>query len=140
MCSCLSKGDIELSLIGGGMFLGTDGREAGTWAGLKPAGPWTGLKFPKFLARSSAALARLSSDAPKGEDGGPTDGGIFIKPGSMSGFEFIGGIIIPDPIAWEVRKAFCIYHSWEENIDDMAGLAVISKLAPVFVICFRISI
>eukprot|EP00092_Neocalanus_flemingeri_P086271 GFUD01108680.1.p2 GENE.GFUD01108680.1~~GFUD01108680.1.p2 ORF type:complete len:126 (+),score=16.83 GFUD01108680.1:31-408(+) len=121
MCSCLSNCLSELSLAGGDQFLwrfktapgaGAGlkfGSElfAGTCAGLKTAGACAGLnadgmcaglKLPKFLARSSAALARLSRDDPNGEEEDDV-GGIFINPGSMRGFVFKGGIISPGTVA-----------------------------------------
>jgi len=120
MCSCLSKGASELSLVEGwpGLWLDADEggiragvKAVGTWAGLKTAGIWAGLnpagicaglKLPKFLALSSAARARLSKDDPNGDDGAAVVG-IFIKPGSMRGFVFKGGIIRPGRIAFEEK-------------------------------------
>ena len=127
MCSCLSRGASSLVEGWPGLWLdageggiGAGVKPAGTWAGLKPAETlaglkpagrcaglkpaciWAGLKLPKFLALSSAALARLSRDDPKGEDGADVVG-IFIKPGSISGLVFMGGIIRPGRIALEEK-------------------------------------
>eukprot|EP00092_Neocalanus_flemingeri_P080425 GFUD01100301.1.p2 GENE.GFUD01100301.1~~GFUD01100301.1.p2 ORF type:complete len:126 (+),score=22.80 GFUD01100301.1:65-442(+) len=123
MCSCLRNGDSELPVVGGDQFLGRFDtatgtvvgvqlvgvyfagtcaklKTAGTCAGLKADGMCAGLKLPKFLARSSAALARLSRDDPNGEDESVV-GAIFINPGSMSGFVFKGAIISPATFAWD---------------------------------------
>ena len=54
MCSCLSKGVSELSLVEGlwlfaaGTWAGLNA--AGTWAGLNAAGTWAGLKAAGICA------------------------------------------------------------------------------------------
>ena len=83
MCSCLSSGVLSppASLLTGGC------PAPGPFPRPSPA---PGLKFaPNVRARSSAARARLSSEAPKGErgEGVAGAGGRFIIPGSISGLE-----------------------------------------------------